>query len=120
MINVTDTAVRQLKTLLESKPDSSGKGLRVQIAKGGCSGLQYEMTLDKNGLTIRSPQKMALNFLSTRKARLPRRRDAGFSRGPDRCRLSFRQSERVSHLRLRHVFRSRSPGVKPDCTLVSA
>ncbi len=46
MIHVTDTAVRQLKTLLQSKPDQTGKGLRVQIAKGGCSGLQYEMTLD--------------------------------------------------------------------------
>lgn len=46
MINVTDTAVRQLQILLEAKADQSGKGLRVQIAKGGCSGLQYEMTLD--------------------------------------------------------------------------
>lgn len=45
MINVTDSAVRQLKTLLEDKPERAGKGLRVQIAKGGCSGLQYEMTL---------------------------------------------------------------------------
>ena len=47
MITVTDTAVRQLKTLLEEKPESAGKGLRVQIAKGGCSGLQYEMKLDQ-------------------------------------------------------------------------
>jgi iron-sulfur cluster assembly accessory protein len=47
MINVTDNAVRQLKSLLETKAEPVGKGLRVQIAKGGCSGLQYEMTLDK-------------------------------------------------------------------------
>jgi iron-sulfur cluster assembly protein len=33
--------------LLEAKGESSKKGLRVQIAKGGCSGLQYEMTLDE-------------------------------------------------------------------------
>lgn len=46
MINVTDSAVRQLQSLLREKPESAGKGLRVQIAKGGCSGLQYEMTLD--------------------------------------------------------------------------
>lgn len=46
MINVTDNAVRQLKTLLNDAADKSGKGLRVQIAKGGCSGLQYEMSLD--------------------------------------------------------------------------
>lgn len=47
MITVTDDAVRQLKNLLQTKPEASGQGLRVQIAKGGCSGLQYEMTLDE-------------------------------------------------------------------------
>jgi iron-sulfur cluster assembly protein len=47
MINVTDDAVRQLKTLLNSQTEDSHKGLRVQIAKGGCSGLQYEMALDE-------------------------------------------------------------------------
>ena len=46
MITVTDNAVRELRALLESHADSKGKGLRVAIAKGGCSGLQYEMTLD--------------------------------------------------------------------------
>ena len=47
MITVTENAVRQLKSLLETKAESPGKGLRVQIAKGGCSGLQYEMALDE-------------------------------------------------------------------------
>lgn len=47
MINVTDNAVRHLRTLLDEHADSAGKGLRVQIAKGGCSGLQYEMLLDE-------------------------------------------------------------------------
>ena len=46
MINVTDNAVRQLRSLLETQENAQGKGLRVQIAKGGCSGLQYEMSLD--------------------------------------------------------------------------
>ena len=46
MMNVTDSAVQQLRALLEERADSAGKGLRVQIAKGGCSGLQYEMSLD--------------------------------------------------------------------------
>ena len=46
MIEVTDNAVRQLRSLLETHGDTAGKGLRVQIAKGGCSGLQYEMALD--------------------------------------------------------------------------
>ena len=45
MINVTDNAVRELRSLLETRNER--KGLRVQIAKGGCSGLQYEMSLDE-------------------------------------------------------------------------
>jgi iron-sulfur cluster assembly protein len=47
MISVTESAVRQLRTLLEARAENSSKGLRVQIAKGGCSGLQYEMALDE-------------------------------------------------------------------------
>jgi iron-sulfur cluster assembly accessory protein len=47
MINVTDNAVEQLRSLLAAQPKNSGKGLRVQIAKGGCSGLHYEMALDE-------------------------------------------------------------------------
>jgi iron-sulfur cluster assembly protein len=46
MIEVTDSAVRQLRSLLEEKGETGGKGLRVQVAKGGCSGMQYEMLLD--------------------------------------------------------------------------
>ena len=45
MINVTDNAVRQLRNLLSQRPEESGRGLRVQVGKGGCSGLHYEMTL---------------------------------------------------------------------------
>ena len=47
MIDITDNAVRQLQSLLPARQESSRKGLRVQIAKGGCSGLHYEMTLDE-------------------------------------------------------------------------
>ena len=47
MINVTDDAVRQLQSLLPARDENSRKGLRVQVAKGGCSGLHYEMTLDE-------------------------------------------------------------------------
>ena len=54
MITVTDNAVRQLRSLLDAPRMRDGKGLRVQIAKGGCSGLQYEMSLDarKDGDTV--------------------------------------------------------------------
>ena len=47
MINITDNAVQQLRSLLAAQAKNSAKGLRVQIAKGGCSGLQYEMELDE-------------------------------------------------------------------------
>ncbi|HEY4283361.1 MAG TPA: iron-sulfur cluster assembly accessory protein [Chthoniobacterales bacterium] len=47
MIQVTPSAVVQLKALLKDQPSAAQKGLRVQIAKGGCSGLQYEMVLDQ-------------------------------------------------------------------------
>ena|SRR5437868_3894038 len=42
MINITDRAVQQLRALAKGKLE---EGLRIGIAKGGCSGLQYEMTL---------------------------------------------------------------------------
>ena len=45
MINVTDNAARQLQSLLSQRPENSRRGLRVEVAKGGCSGLHYEMTL---------------------------------------------------------------------------
>lgn len=47
MISVTENAVRQLQSLLSQRAQNSRKGLRVQVAKGGCSGLHYEMTLDE-------------------------------------------------------------------------
>jgi iron-sulfur cluster assembly accessory protein len=47
MIHVTDNAVNHLRSLLAEQPEPAGKGLRVQVAKGGCSGLQYEMSLDR-------------------------------------------------------------------------
>jgi iron-sulfur cluster assembly protein len=47
MINVTDSAVQQLQSLLSQRAENSPKGLRVQVVKGGCSGLHYEMTLDE-------------------------------------------------------------------------
>jgi iron-sulfur cluster assembly protein len=47
MINVTEKAAQHLRSLLQTQPSAEKKGLRVQIAKGGCSGLQYEMILDE-------------------------------------------------------------------------
>ena len=47
MIEVTQNAAQHLRRLLDEQKQTGGKGLRVQITKGGCSGLHYEMTLDE-------------------------------------------------------------------------
>src|SRR2546423_5799893 len=47
MIDVPASAVQQVLPRLAGQIGQSHKGLRVQIAKGGCSGLQYEMALDE-------------------------------------------------------------------------
>src|SRR5438874_9519322 len=63
MINVTDNAVRQLRILLEAQAPHERKGLRVQIAKGGCSGLQYEMSLDGQKAGDSIVEKDGVEFL---------------------------------------------------------
>lgn len=47
MIQLTDSAISHLKDLLQSKNASAGVGLRLQIEKGGCAGMQYAMRLDE-------------------------------------------------------------------------
>ena len=73
MITVTDNAVRQLRSLLETQSATAGKGLRVQIAKGGCSGMQYEMSLDarKEGDAVVGPNGAEF-FVDEESARLLR------------------------------------------------
>jgi iron-sulfur cluster assembly protein len=54
MITVTESAVKQLQSLLAEEPGSAGKGLRILVERGGCAGLQYGMALDarKEGDTV--------------------------------------------------------------------
>ena len=47
MITVTESAVKQLQSLLAEEPQSAGKGLRIFVEQGGCAGLQYGMALDE-------------------------------------------------------------------------
>lgn len=63
MINVTESAVRQLRSLLEKETNASQKGLRVQIVKGGCSGLNYEMALDEKKAGDAVVERDGLQFL---------------------------------------------------------
>src|ERR1700674_6133593 len=63
MITVTDNAVRHLRALLEDQAPNDRKGLRVQIAKGGCSGLQYEMSLDSQKAGDSIVEKEGVEFM---------------------------------------------------------
>lgn len=47
MIQLTVSAIAHLQSLLQSKNAGSGTGLRLQIEKGGCAGMQYAMKLDE-------------------------------------------------------------------------
>ena len=47
MVTISDTALGQLKGLLDKEPEAK-VGLRVFIQPGGCSGFSYGMGLDEN------------------------------------------------------------------------
>jgi iron-sulfur cluster assembly accessory protein len=62
MINVTDNAVRQLQSLLAQRADHSQEGLRVHVAKGGCSGLHYEMALGERKAADEVVERDGMHF----------------------------------------------------------
>ena len=45
MITMTDAAVAKVKTFL-AEPGNESKALRLAVVGGGCSGFQYDLTLD--------------------------------------------------------------------------
>lgn len=47
MISISDEAVAQLETFLEDQ-GTKGSALRVFVAPGGCSGLQYGMSVEED------------------------------------------------------------------------
>jgi len=60
MINVTKAAEKGLAELLESKGlDPSKYGLRLSVEKGGCAGMQYNLTVS----TIKSDDHVVLSGL---------------------------------------------------------
>jgi iron-sulfur cluster assembly accessory protein len=46
MISLTDSAVQHLRELLGGSAGTDG-GLRLQVEKGGCAGMQYTMKIDQ-------------------------------------------------------------------------
>ncbi len=47
MIHLTDTAITHLKQLISNSPPAPTVGLRLQVERGGCAGMQYAMRLDQ-------------------------------------------------------------------------
>lgn len=47
IVRLTESAAREIKEMLAKEENSAGKGLRVFIEQGGCSGLQYGMVFDE-------------------------------------------------------------------------
>ena len=46
MITATESAVKHLRQLLESRVTEEGTGLRLLVKRGGCAGMEYAMKLD--------------------------------------------------------------------------
>jgi len=47
VVSLTESAANQVKALLARETGNSGKGLRVFVEGGGCSGMQYGMVFDE-------------------------------------------------------------------------
>ena len=47
VVTLTESAVQEIKAKLAADPQGAGKGLRLYVEKGGCSGLQYGMVFDE-------------------------------------------------------------------------
>lgn len=47
VVSLTPNAAQQVKEMLAKEENPEGKGLRLFIEKGGCSGMQYGMTFDE-------------------------------------------------------------------------
>ena len=47
VVNLTESAARQIAEMLSSEAGEGGKYLRVFVEAGGCSGMQYGMVFDQ-------------------------------------------------------------------------
>ena len=47
VVSLTESAADQVREMLGKEQDGAGKGLRVFVEAGGCSGFQYGMTFDE-------------------------------------------------------------------------
>src|ERR1044072_1860490 len=57
VVALTESAATQIKSKLAHDKENAGKGLRVYVEGGGCSGMQYGMVFDEkreNDLSLES------------------------------------------------------------------
>src|SRR5271166_3183008 len=47
VVTLTESAACEIKAKLAADPQGAGKGLRLYVEKGGCSGMQYGMVFDE-------------------------------------------------------------------------
>jgi iron-sulfur cluster assembly protein len=47
VITLTEAAAAEMKSMLAKETGPAGRGLRVYVEQGGCSGLQYGMVFDE-------------------------------------------------------------------------
>ena len=47
LVNLTESAAEQIKSILAQQPEHAGKTLRVYVEGGGCSGMQYGLVFDE-------------------------------------------------------------------------
>jgi iron-sulfur cluster assembly accessory protein len=47
VVTITESAANEVRSMLQKEKDSAGKGLRVFVEAGGCSGMQYGMVFDE-------------------------------------------------------------------------
>jgi iron-sulfur cluster assembly accessory protein len=47
LVTLTENAALELRARLAAEPQAAGKGLRLYVEQGGCSGLQYGMVFDE-------------------------------------------------------------------------
>jgi iron-sulfur cluster assembly accessory protein len=47
VVNLTENAANEIRSKLADEPQGAGKGLRVYVEQGGCSGMQYGMVFDE-------------------------------------------------------------------------
>lgn len=47
IVALTESAAQEIKSMLAKEAEPAGKGLRVYVEQGGCSGMQYGMVFDE-------------------------------------------------------------------------